>query len=91
VNIREMIEQLEELAQEHGDQCDVRYASQPSWPLENDISTLAAVNLGGDEEREETEEEPGQEATPDNVVVYLSEGQQLGYLPGAVCKELGWR
>jgi hypothetical protein len=24
-------------------------------------------------------------------VVYIPEGEQLGYLPGAVAKELGWR
>jgi hypothetical protein len=27
----------------------------------------------------------------DQPVVYLVEGEQLGYLPEAVCRELGWR
>lgn len=40
--IRELIDYLEELAQDCGDDLPVRIASQPSWPL---ASQLAAVTV----------------------------------------------
>ena len=39
-----------------------------------------------------TESGPAMQVTlDDQPVVYLVEGEQLGYLPEAVCRELGWR
>lgn len=108
MNIREMIEQLEEIAQAHGDEIEVRIAEQPHWPFENSISQIVAVNLS-----EETcevcqgsqEDDDGNKCdncdgsgiyreenkTEDEFFVYIAEGQQIGYLPGAVSSELGWR
>jgi len=57
---------------------EVRLATQPNWPFEWHLSTT----------------EPGpamQIAVDDQPVVYLVEGEQLGYLPDTVCRELGWR
>jgi hypothetical protein len=56
---------------------EVRLATQPHWPFEWHLST-----------------EPGpaiQLTVDDQPVVYLVEGEQLGYLPDITCRELGWR
>jgi hypothetical protein len=65
---------LEEFQQFDPD-AEVRLATQPSWPFEWSLSnTDPAVEVDLD----------GQ------PVVYLVEGTQLGYLPGAVRDQLGW-
>jgi hypothetical protein len=48
----------------------VRIASQPSWPFENDIQRVVNPEdwMYGEDDAE--------------PVVYLSEGKQVGYLPG---------
>lgn len=53
---------------------EVRFASQPSWPFEYSIDSVVSVTP-------EDEEYP---------VIYLTEGTQLGYLPGNVKDEIGW-
>lgn len=53
---------------------EVRIASQPNWPFEYSVEAVAVVETG----------ENGEE------VVYLAEGSQIGYLPGAVKDEIGW-
>lgn len=77
--IRELIDELEELAEEHGDDCEVRIAHQPSWPFEYGIGEVVA------DVSEDDEEEPG------SAIVYIAEKDQIGYLPGTACKLLGWR
>lgn len=66
MTIRELIEQLEDIAGEFGDNAEVRLAVQPNWPFEHSISGLGEAN----------------------GVVYIAEGQQLGYLPGAVTEQV---
>lgn len=85
MTIRELIERLEESAETLGDDTEVRFASQPSWPFEYSISTLVST---ADDDPDEDDDEPGESAEP---VVYLAEGRQLGYLPGHVSRLLGWR
>lgn len=92
MNIRELIDQLESFAEEHGDETEVRFAHQPNWPFEYAISSVEAVDLSEPDEDEDSEEELSRrEDSEPNVVVYLAEGSQLGYLPGAASKALGWR
>jgi hypothetical protein len=58
-------------------EAEVRLATQPSWPFEWSLS----------------HGEPGPAVQVDlegQPVVYLIEGEQLGYLPGSVAEELGW-
>ena len=59
---------------------EVRLAMQPSWPFEYSIHSVTC--LGGPEDPEDPEGE-------DAPVVYISEGVQLGYLPGAA-KDAVW-
>ncbi|MBC8638253.1 hypothetical protein IAG25_15635 [Caballeronia sp. EK] len=53
-------------------QAEVRFAHQPSWPLEYKIGQVAEL------------------LTDDGFMVYLAEGEQVGYLPGQVTESLGW-
>lgn len=58
---------------------EVRLATQPSWPLEYEVASVIQP------EDEDAEEGDGA------LVVYLVEGEQLGYLRGDVAGQLGWR
>jgi len=72
--LKEMVEEMEMMVgEENAHNVEVRWAAQPSWPMEYTIEPNWA----------ETEE-------GDDVVIYLAEDQQLGYLPGAVKEYLGW-
>jgi hypothetical protein len=87
LTIRELIDELEDLAEEHGDETDVRLAQQPSWPFEYSIGKVEAVLVGGDDEEED------EASVPDDLragVIYIAEGRQLGYLPGPAARDLGW-
>jgi hypothetical protein len=74
MNLRDLIDALEDLAAEHGDQTEVRTAQQPRWAFEYSIETVAAV--------------PARRKVP--ACVYLGEGSQIGYLPHAAGVALGW-
>lgn len=72
MTIDELIERLEEYRDDLGGDTEVRLMTQQNWPFENAIAGLASrdeINdsLEGDE--------------PDDVeaVVFIVEGQQLGY------------
>jgi hypothetical protein len=89
MKLNELIETLQQLAQEYGDETEVRLAVQPSWPFEHGIGRIEAVDLNGGEDEDEGE---GGGAGPDaNVIVYIGEASQIGYLPGAASRALGWR
>lgn len=75
MNIMEMIERLQDIADMYGEGTEVHLATQPSWPLEWSIGNVIAVTSD--------EGEP--------AIAYISEGTHQGYLPGDVARELGWR
>ena len=81
MNIRDLIEELEMIADENddGQEIEVRFASQPSWPFEYSIDGIVIAPKFDDQDND-----TGQ------TIVYLGEGQQLGYLPIVVKNELGW-
>lgn len=84
--------------------CEVRTATQPSWPFEHQFGGIQVHDLGaldedeledarraaveGNEEARAFLEE--QEARQPERVVWLMEGGHIGYLPGAVAKAAGW-
>jgi hypothetical protein len=98
MNIRELIEELESLADEHGDNIEVRLAHQPQWPFEYAIGNVVAVDTVGepDQENFHTEEEFNEAvanydpSNSDALIVYIGEAGQIGYLPGAAASALGW-
>lgn len=78
-------EKLLELIEQYPDDCEIRFASQPAWPFEysiEDIHFQKSDNDIGDDMDTDTES---------TGIIYLVEGRQIGYLPGNVSKELGWR
>lgn len=93
MNIQELIEELEYLVEQHGEETEVRFASQPSWPFEYSIDRIEAV---AEEECEYCDGEGCEncggsgESEDGTKVVYLAEGRQIGYLPGSVKERLGW-
>ena len=54
MNIRNLIDELEYIAEESGDELEVRFASQPSWPFEYSINQIVPWTK---EERVEAEYE----------------------------------
>ncbi|WP_034274343.1 hypothetical protein [Haloechinothrix halophila] len=73
----ETVGQLAELLEGYDPDTPVRYAHQPSWPFEY---TFGAVLLAPD-----TDLDPDQPAT-----VWLTQGDQVRYLPGEISEALGW-
>jgi len=77
MTIDEMIERLEEYKSccANGGLTEIRLATQPNWPFEWTIKGMVSTR----EAEDATEEETGEEE-----VVYICEGDQIGYLNGAV-------
>ena len=71
--------ELKEALEQMPDEAEVRLAMQPSWPFEYSIMDVVPL-------------EPDEEAPADEEVkvVYLTEGSQLGYLPGEASEAIGW-
>lgn len=88
MTLRDLIDQLTDLADEHGDQLEVRLAQQPRWAFEYQLADVAVVGPHERAEADEDDDEDGDSSEP--PVVYLAEGRQIGYLPGAAAHALGW-
>ncbi len=69
MTVNEMIERLQEAADEGFGDCEVRLAFQPSWPLQFEIGGIATPD---DESREMGE--PDEESNEASSVVYITEG-----------------
>jgi hypothetical protein len=74
MTLRDLIDELEDLAEDFGDDADVRLAIQPRWAFEYSIREVAGVDARPDEP----------------AVIYIGEGNQLGYLPQRAAVALGW-
>jgi hypothetical protein len=100
------VKELRDMLEEMPDDAEVRFAQQPSYPLEYTVRDVVQVDVNGMTEDEELEVENICEETGANRfdveanimngrepewVVYLVEGQQIGYLPGCAASEIGWR
>ncbi|MGF6981403.1 hypothetical protein QFZ99_000879 [Paraburkholderia atlantica] len=83
------VAQLLELLEGLPEDAEVRIAQQPNWPFEYAIADAVLVGPDGHPPGYEPDEE--QDEIPDENVVYLVEGRQLGYLPGIAAREIGWR
>jgi hypothetical protein len=80
--IRELIDELEDLAEEHGDQMVVRLAQQPRWAFEYSVGDVAVVTP--------TRKGAARATIEGAPICYIGEGRQLGYLSGAASVALGW-
>ena len=83
--VKELIRELEGMDQD----AEVRIAHQPRWPLEYSIGqTVEVTNPDEDDEEEaEVKDKPAKEP---ETVVYIGEGNQLGYLGSNASRSLGW-
>jgi len=96
--------ELKRLLEDFDDDAEVRLASQPSWPLEYHVNDVIWIDKSGNGtlrarsswvtkrpyNGEESEEEVEENEDFDPGVIYLVEGEQIGYLPEVVKDELGW-
>jgi len=76
MTISELIERLEEYRDEFGD-IEVRLMTQSHYPFENAIAGVASgaeINAAGDEDDPDDDGD-----VDDDDVLYIVEGQQLGY------------
>lgn len=95
MNIRDLIEQLQEIERKHGD-IEVRLAHQPQWAFEYSIDQVVSSDqLDGDMlDDEDDDEEPSSPVAPgdggEEIVAYIGEGSQIGYLPANAARALGW-
>lgn len=80
MTVQELMDVLEGLPPDS----EVRFAGQPNWPFEYSISDIA-VSGEGDIDKEYDDD------LPDEPIVYLVEGHQIGYLPRAISCQIGWR
>jgi hypothetical protein len=86
MTVRDLIAALEDYDQD----AEVRIAIQPRWPLEYSISDVVCSDTIKDDDDDEEEEQQPTEQSPDAdpqdkpVVVYITEGTQIGYAPAGV-------
>jgi len=71
------VQDLIEILEDMDPEAEVRLAMQPAWAMEYTIGNVVEV----------TNDPEDQDSTP---IVYLSEGNWVGYLPGVAAEELGW-
>ena len=82
---RDLIEELEYAISINGNEdVEVRMAQQPKWAFEYTIDEAVTI------QKEDGEEVRDSVVGEKEVVVYLSEGTQLGYLNEEAAQELGW-
>jgi len=77
MTIDELIARLEDYRDEIGGDAEVRLMTQQNWPFENSIYGLAS----GAEINDYQEDEDGDEDddAAEDAVLFIVEGQQLGY------------
>ena len=73
MTLNDLIERLEEYRDQLGEDAEVRLMTQQNWPFENTITGLASGA-----EINETDDDDDDDVETD-AVVYIVEGQQLGY------------
>lgn len=78
MNITQLIEELDEIRELHGN-IEVRWAAQPNWPFAYSIGGIVVDNDEEYEDEEKEESEDGEEP-----IAYIGEGRQLEYLNGSV-------
>jgi hypothetical protein len=78
MTIDELIACLEDYRDEIGGDAEVRLMTQQNWPFENSIYGFASGTEINDVDDEDEEEGDDDDAAED-AVLYIVEGQQLGY------------
>lgn len=89
MTVQELIEELEVYKELHGEDVEIRFASQPSWPFEYSIGEIVSNKDCPDMCDDESDEYSTDEQNTDTIL-YLVEERQVGYLPGNVKNQIGW-
>ena len=92
MTLEDLVYELQKLVKEGYKDADVRWASQPRRPFEYEID--AVVQTTEQYETGYTDHTENGDPVPEveeKDVIYLAEGRQIGYLPGAARDKLGWR
>ena len=69
---------------------EVRIASQPRWPMEYHIHDVVETTADEDDIDDEVDDDDRDDDEPENKVVYIVEGDQIGYLGERARNDLGW-
>ncbi len=77
MTIDELIARLEDYRDEIGGDAEVRLMTQQNWPFENTICGLASGEINDFDEDDEDGDDADDAA--DDSVLFIVEGQQLGY------------
>jgi hypothetical protein len=78
MTIDELIARLEDYRDEIGGDAQVRLMTQQNWPFENSIYGLASGAEINDYDEDDEDEGDDDDAAED-AVLFIVEGQQLGY------------
>ena len=78
MTLNELIERLEEYKDELGGDAEVRLMTQQNWPFENSIYGLASGAEINDYDEDDEDGGDDDDASED-AVLFIVEGQQLGY------------
>lgn len=78
MTIDELIARLEDYRDEIGGDAEVRLMTQQNWPFENSIYGLASGAEINDYDEDDEDGGDGDDASED-AVLFIVEGQQLGY------------
>ena len=78
MTIDELIARLEDYRDEIGGDAEVRLMTQQNWPFESTICGLASGAEINDFDEDDEDGDDDDDATDDSVL-YVVEGQQLGY------------
>jgi hypothetical protein len=86
------VQELLDLLENCNPEAEVRFASQPNWPMEYSIKSNQIYDCEEETQFMTELDDDGDEIVKSvPKVIYLIEGKQIGYLPGWVAEEIGWR
>ena len=71
MTLEELIDQLEDYRDQFGGEIEVRLMTQSNWPFENSIYGLCSSD--------EIQDAGDDEEISDKEIIYIVEGNQLGY------------
>lgn len=107
MTLAQLIQTLEELAAEHGEDIEVRLAQQPRWAMQYHVGSIAVADTADREglteaklvlDNPESDEDEKLVAgafiasqEKEGKILYIGEGTYDGYLSGEAATELGWR
>jgi len=106
MKIRNLIEQLEGIARQHGDDVDIRLAIKPNWPspIEHSIERVVCIDPetvkenfinelikeGGMTFAEATEAYGNVLLQTEEPIVYIAEDRAIRYLDSVTRGAIGW-